>query len=166
MRILGFVFVILLAAAFMWPYVVVYRLGTALSNQDQATLQSLVDLEAIRARYKADFSAQALGLQSPRHPPGDPMEVLANMLNTGAQGLSDLAVNNLITLDWVRETLKPRTAANAAQDPYPSLLLNLSFGFYESPTRFLVRIGELGASPVHFYLTLQDWQWRLTAVYP
>jgi hypothetical protein len=28
------------------------------------------------------------------------MEVLANRLNTGAQGLSDLAVNNLITLDW------------------------------------------------------------------
>jgi hypothetical protein len=40
-----------------------------------------------------------------------------------------------------------------------------AFACFETPTRFLVRAGTLDKNPVHLYLTLQRWQWRVTTVF-
>ena len=41
----------------------------------------------------------------------------------------------------------------------------ISYAFFDRPTGFLVRIGELGEDPVHFRLTLDGASWRVTALY-
>jgi hypothetical protein len=71
--------------------------------------------------------------------------------------LGNLAVDESIDLNWIRSSLNIKESA--------SLRDSINFAIFESPTRFLVRLGNLGENPVHFYLTLTDWDWRLTGIY-
>jgi hypothetical protein len=73
----------------------------------------------------------------------------------------------------------PDIIANAAINQminYPNLLASLrqingslwqhtSFIFFESPTRFMIRLGNLGHNPLYIEMTLQAWVWRVTAIY-
>jgi hypothetical protein len=157
-RILGFIATLLIAAALLWPYYTLYRLDNALANFDQASLNKLVNLEAVRKVHKDSMGSvldRALGPQAFGQLP------MVDMLRKGLNAAGDSAVDSSVDLQWIRDTLYPPPTNHAK----PGLLGALSFAFFESPTRFLVRLGELGTTHVHFYLTLEDWNWRVTAVY-
>jgi hypothetical protein len=48
---------------------------------------------------------------------------------------------------------------------YPSIISDISFAFFESPTIFLIRIGDLGSNPIYLRLQLENWQWRVTGIH-
>ena len=139
-----------------WPYVNLLRLDRALMTNDQETLAKLVDIEAVRETRKKNIEQElkrSLG----------PQGVMPEFMQEGARWMGAAAVDTTITWDWLREKL--RWNKNTRPDVYPSIISDLSYAFFESPTRFIVRIGELGSNPLHLRMVFKNWRWRVTEIY-
>jgi hypothetical protein len=139
-----------------WPYFEYHRLDQALASGDRNALERLVDLEEVRAS-----SARCTEKRLARQVPGQ--GTIPSMVREGARWMGQ-ATGDALTLDALRDRL--RRVEGSPSEPYPSLSGRTTFAFFESPTRFLARIGELDESPLHLRLRMRDWQWRLVAVYP
>jgi len=127
----------------LWPYLNFYRLDNAVSTNNMIVFEQLIDIESIRKVRKENIQWK--------------MQVLQ-----GKKG-----------------SFLPDIIANAAIDQminYPNLLASLrqingslwqhtSFIFFESPTRFMIRLGNLGHNPLYIEMSLQGWVWRVTAIY-
>lgn len=149
----------------LWPYVTVFRLNSALAPDAAADrLVPLVDLTAIQAHYK-----QRLGSTVDAWLPqgGDSDEVIG-WLAHNLRHLGDQALDQAITLDWVRTSL--REAIERAQpqasapSPAASLLSAVDFAFFEAWNRFVIRLGALGANPTHLVLKLENARWQVTDI--
>ncbi len=140
--------ILLSALAYLsWPYINLYQLGNALAKNDQVEMTKWIDLYSIRNIYKENLQWQV------KQTVGNPRN-FPEFLRGGAEMLGDAAIDSMITTDWLRKQLNNGYFHH-----------NLSFAFFESPTRFMMRIGELGHDPIHIQMNLQDWKWRVTAVY-
>ena len=158
MRFVGYMLALALIAFGVWPYYAVFRLDDALSKDDTSGLAPLVDLPAIRANYKSRLTAgagQAL-------PPGDPATALG-WIRQNLERLGDSALEQAITLEWVRDTLRESTVRATNQTP-PYLLAGIDFAFFESYNRFLIRVGDLGRGAAHVRMSLEGTDWRVTDI--
>ena len=156
MRILGYLVLFGLVAFVSWPYYQVFRLDDALGKDDMRTLEQLVDVPAIRRNYKARLEG-GLVLQ-----PGDPSSALA-WLQQNLQRIGDAALEQTITLEWSRDTLK-EAAAHATERQPPYFMAAVSFAFFESYDSFIIRLGELGRNATHVRMRLEDRTWRVTDI--
>jgi hypothetical protein len=151
-----FALVVLAALIFGgWPYYTYYRLDGALAARDDLAMAQLIDLDAVRQNAKA-ASERRLQQQLPGQ---DPVSAL---VRDGAR-LVTRTVTPDVTLDGVREML--RGPAAKADQPYPSLVSRTSFAFFESPTRFVARLGELSDPMTFVVMKFKDWRWRVTEVH-
>jgi hypothetical protein len=142
---------LLLAAAYIgWPYVNIYQLSNSLAQTDDVALTKLIDMDSVRKIYKENLKWRV------SHTIGGQDRHLPDFMRGGAGLLGDAAVDSLINTDWLRKRLD-----NSNRPFYQAI----SFAFFESPTRFMIRVGELGHNPLHLQMNLQDWVWRVTAVY-
>lgn len=132
-----------------WPYVHVYQLDKAINAQDQAALTRLIDLTAVRKTYKEN-----LAWRTQRYTTSD--HLASGLIRQGVDVLGHMAVDTVVDIPWIIEQL---------QHVEGSLWTQVSFAFFESPIRFTIRVGELGHAPAHVQMTLQDWVWRVTAIY-
>jgi hypothetical protein len=160
MRFIGYLVVFALIAFGVWPYYSVFRLDDALSKDDTGELAPLVDLPAIRANYKSRVAAGAGQIL----PPADPGTALG-WIRQNLERLGDSALDQAITLEWVRDTLREATVRATNQTP-PYLLAGVDYAFFESYNRFLIRIGDLGRAPTHVRLSLEGTEWRITDIIP
>jgi hypothetical protein len=155
-RLLCCLLVIVAIAHSGWAYYHVWELDRALLRDDLSALTQLIDLDAVRAERKERMESevdQATGAVG---------AALPNLVREGASQVVGAAVEQQVTLPAIREELRWRDT----DGPYPSLFDNWTFAFFEGPTTFLVRIGDLGQDPVHVRLGMQGWKWRVVAVYP
>jgi len=156
MRFLYFlVFLAILAYAGL-PYVNLYRLDRALMQNERATLNELVDLDALKAQHKAMFEKQVQRSIGEQHGP------VSDLVRDGARWYG-VQTADAIDLDWVRQRLRRQRAS--APDAYPSIITDTTFAFFEWPTRFLIRLGDLGDDPIHVRMSIEDWRWRVTGIY-
>jgi hypothetical protein len=158
MRFFGYLFLFALLAFAIWPYFTVYRLDEAINQEGTAQLATLVDLPAIQANYKARVAANVDGLL----PPTDPDSVMG-WVRQNVERLGDSALQQAITLPWVRDTLRRAVTRATGQSP-PYLIAAIDFAFFESYDRFLIRIGELDRAPVHVRMSLEGTDWRITDI--
>ncbi len=158
MRYLVYLFLFVLLLFGIWPYYYIFRLDGALSKEDTTELATLVDLPAIRANFKARVTAGADQLL----PPADPKSTMG-WIRQNLERLGDSALDQAITLPWVRETLRQAVSEATHQSP-PFLLSGIDFAFFESYNRFLIRIGDLGRNPTHVRLTLEGTEWKITDI--
>jgi hypothetical protein len=158
MRLLGYLVFFALVAFVAWPYYEVFRLDDALGKDDMQELGQLVDLPAIRRNYKERLQA-GLSIQ-PGHQ--DASSALA-WLQRNLQRLGDAALEQAITLEWVRDTLK-EAAARASNRKPPYFIAGITFAFFESYDSFLIRLGELGKNATHVRMRLRDKAWKVTDI--
>ena len=158
MRYIGYLLLFALIAFGIWPYYGVFRLDDALGKPEVTALQDLVDLPAIQANYKQRLS-QGLDIMPQTAQPGD----VLGWLQQNLQRMGDSALTQVITLDWVRDTLREAAAEATKQRP-PYLLAGVTFAFFESYDTFLVRIGDLGAGATHIRMKLEGKEWRVTDI--
>lgn len=130
-----------------WTYYNLYELTAALIENNDRELALRVDLEQIRAHYAMAHS------ETFRPSTVHPNSIIRRAGDTEAETETS---KTLIDMEWVR-----RNVARPANERigWPD------FAFFEEPTRLLIRYGKLGKEPVHAYMTLEDWQWRLSAIY-
>ncbi len=159
-RLLGLLILLAVVAYGIWPYYSVFRLGTALEQPEPDALAPLVDLPAIQAHYKERIAGPVSGLM----PTGDSdSDKVIGWLAANLQKLGDAALDQAITLGWVRERLI--SAVKRANDHGSNTLLTaVDFAFFESWDRFVIRIGRLGEAPTFVVLRLQDGKWRATDI--
>ncbi len=156
MRFLFFLLFVAVLAYAGWPYVGLYRLDRALMANDHVLLDKLVDLNALKAQQKALVEQQV------ERSIGQQQGPIPGLVNSGARWLGDQSAA-VVDLDWVREQLRWRRPT--APDAYPSVISDMTFAFFESPTRFLIRLGDLGQDPIHVRMRTEDWTWRVTEIY-
>lgn len=139
-----------------WPYFELWQLEQALvRKEDQEDLRRLVDLTAVRGEIKRRLNKD-VGV-----PVGNVSNAFVNWLQDGIRRLGQDAIDQLVTLEWVRQQLLSKTKSEDHSD----FLRHVSYAFFDGPDDFLVRIGELGEDPVHLRLSLTLAGWRVTAVY-
>jgi len=158
MRFVGYVFLLALIAFGIWPYYQVFRLDQALGKKDMGTLSELVDLGAIRRNYKERLES-GIDVLPPVAGGGDALKWLTQNL----QRLGDAALDQVITLQWVSDTLKSAAARATTKRP-PYLIAAVTFAFFESYDSFIIRLGELGKNASHIRMRLEHNSWRVTDI--
>jgi len=138
-----------------WPYFHLYQLHRAVINNDSAAIENLVDLKKVNQVFKDNLEWQM------NHMVNSQGNLFPEVVRQGAQTiigtLGNLAAETVV-ID-AQNLLKRLHKING------SLWEETTFAFFESPTRFTIRLGELGRNPIHIQMTLQDWFWRVTAIY-
>lgn len=110
-----------------WPYAYVYRIDKALTENDRATLNRLVDLDAIRAEIKHNIDRDmdtALGVDS---------DGVLGWLKSKVAQIGERAIDESIDLVWVSRMLTTNGAFRQ----------QTTHAFFESWNEFVVRLGEL-----------------------
>ena len=145
---------VLAALAYLaWPYLALWDLDRAIADADPQALAARVDIGSVRDEIRRKLNKDApssIGRLS------DPFIL---WLDQGIRRLGTGALDELVTLDWVRERLR------TASPPGLGLLHQVSYAFFDSPRGFRVRLGASGQAQVHLRMTLQGLRWRITAVY-
>lgn len=160
MRLLGYLFLLALLVFGAWPYYQLFRLDDVLGKNNMTALAQLVDVEAIRANYKARIE-KGLGLQALPQPQ-NPGSALA-WLQQNLERLGSSALEQTITLEWVRDSLK-EAAAHATTKRPPYFMAGVTFAFFESYDSFIIRLGELGLNETHVRMRLDGATWRVTDI--
>jgi hypothetical protein len=159
-RLLGSLLLLAVLAYGIYPYYTVYRIDVALTKPEAKVLLPYLDLPAIRAGYKGRFGGAVDGFV----PRGDSEADRAlGWLAKNLQQLGDTALDQVITLDWVRDQLQDAAARGTVQRP-ANFISGIDFAFFESWNRFVIRLGELGQDTTHVVLTLEGTEWKVTDV--
>lgn len=155
MKTSAFLILLLASAYIAWPYYHVWRLDRAVILDDRQALGAQVDLEAVREQIKRRLNKEVDSSV------GDVSNAFVDWLQDGIRRMGDQAVEQLVTLTWVREQLLSKTRPGDT----PGFIDRIDYAFFDRPDGFLVRIGQLDEDPVHVRLSLQDFAWRVSAVY-
>ncbi len=155
-RILGYLLLLAALGYGLWPFYTVFRLDDAVRNPDPKALAPYVSLAAIQASYRQRLERVVPAFEPRSGPDAD--QVVA-WLKANLTRLGDAALEQGITLDWVRNAL--RESAERTTDNRPALFIDaIDFAFFESWNRFVIRIGPLG-SETHVVLGLEGRDWRI-----
>ncbi|ALG66714.1 DUF2939 domain-containing protein [Beggiatoa leptomitoformis] len=157
MRFLSFLFFLAVVAFVGMPYYTVYKLDNALTANSQTDLSNMVDLEAVKKTYQ-QTATTSLGIEKLANQSIETGSPLGNLVVEQLKQLGQNALQETVDLNWVRNHLLEATTNQ-------KIMSTMNFAFFESPTRFVVRIRELGNNPVFVVMTLQDWSWRITGLY-
>ncbi|MCK5524059.1 MAG: DUF2939 domain-containing protein [Thiomargarita sp.] len=131
------------------PYYSLYEINNAIEKNDNVTFEKWVDIEEVRQIHKENMEWKINNV-------GPQGGIFADTMRKGINAFGNVATDTIIDANWMLERLRK------IKGP---LWEELTFAFFESPTRFTVRLGQLGREPLHIQLTRQDWFWRVTAIY-
>lgn len=147
-----------LLAFVAWPYYRLVQLDDALGNDSLPALAELVDLSAIREHAQHRFTTGVKDLSA-----GAPQGRALDWIRGQIEQLGETALQQAISLEWVMDTLR-QAAIRHSNRPTPYFLSAVSFAFFESPDRFLIRLGEIGDKPTHVRMSLKGYTWRVTDI--
>ncbi len=131
------------------PYFSLYKLQAAVTKNDKVAFEELIDIESIRKIDKENIAWQI------KHNVGSQTDIMSEFMRQGAQVFGNAAVDTIIDSNGIFTRLRQ----------IAPLWEQVTFAFFESPTRFMIRMGQFGHNPLHIQMTLQDWTWRITAIY-
>jgi len=157
MKLLSIPLLLFFLAYIAWPYVTILRLDRALTSNDPTTLEHLIDLNAVQQEFKDRMDKGLRGAVGGENNP------MLEFMTGGIRQLGGSAIEQMITIEWVRARLLSKSDRGPASTP--SFLDAVGFALFESLDLFLIRLGQLGENPVHVRMRLQDWDWRIVAVY-
>ena len=137
-----------------FPYVTLYRLGSAIRSADAATLESLVDWPAVREGIKEDVCDLAADDPDPKNG--------AELPPFGAsfiRGIASSAIDQAVT-----------PQALLAASPAPQALhgadVHVNWAFFDTPTTFMVSLQPPGqADPIKIEMDLRHGEWRVQRVW-
>lgn len=159
-RLLGSLLLLAVLAYGIYPYYVVYRIDVALAKPEAKALLPYLDLPAIRAGHKERFSGTVDSFAPKASSEADRA---LGWLADNLQQLGDTALDQVITLDWVRKQMQDAAARGTLQRP-ANLISGIDFAFFESWNRFVIRLGKLGQNDTFLVLTLEGTEWKVTDI--
>jgi hypothetical protein len=148
-----------LAVAYVaYPYVTLYRLGSAIQGADAATLETLVNWPAVREGIKEDVCDLALDTPGPK-PGGQLPPFGASFM----RGIASSAIDQAVT----PQALLAATTTMPASRPQPrGANVHVNWAFFDSPTTFIVSLqAQEQSEPVKLELDLKHGEWRVQRVW-
>jgi hypothetical protein len=149
-----------------YPYVTLYRLGSAIQRADAATLESLIDWPAVREGIKEDVCD--LSADEPASKNG------AELPPFGAsfvRGITSSAIDQAVTPQALLAATMPLPVTTALpvslppQPPRPTDV-HVNWAFFGSPTTFMVSLQPRGQTvPTKLELDLRHGEWRVQRVW-
>jgi hypothetical protein len=144
-----------------YPYVTLYRLGSAIKGADAATLQSLVDWPAVREGIKEDVCDLAADDQpTVQKADGELPPFGASFM----RGIASSAIDQAVT----PQALLAATAMfPSSRQPAPrGAEVHVSWAFFDNPTTFMVSLQAQGQSePVKLEMDLKGGEWVVQRVW-
>ena len=144
-----------------YPYVTLYRLGSAIQSADATTLEALVDWPAVREGIKEDVCD--LGTDAPGPKTGTSLPPF------GASFVRGIASNSIDKSITPQALLAASTSSLPAKEPARAPQgadVHVNWAFFDSPTTFLVSLRAHGqAEPIKLELDLQHGAWRVQRVW-
>ena len=145
-----------------YPYVTLFRLGSAIQTADAATLESLVDWPAVREGIKEDVCD--LGVDAPS--PGKSGAELPPFGASFVRGIASSSIDKAVT---PQALLAAATTSVVAASPPPTQRgadVHVNWAFFDSPSSFLVSLQARGQSePIKLEMDLRDGEWRVMRVW-
>lgn len=136
-----------------WPYATLWRLNAAIVAGDEAALARLVELPAVREEI-----ARRLNKERPSAIAEFSDDFIA-WLESGIRRNGAGALDDLVTLDWVRAELEARALDRRG------FLPGLTHAWFEGPFYFAVRLGPTDPGALHLRLRFIGVGWRLVTLY-
>jgi hypothetical protein len=149
-----------LAVAYVaYPYVTLYRLGSAIKSADAATLETLVNWPAVREGIKEDVCDLALDTPAPKS--GGELPAF------GASFMRGIASNAIDQAVTPQALLAATSTVPPQSRPAPTGAdVHVSWAFFDSPTTFVVSLQAQGqAEPVKLEMDLRGGEWRVQRVW-
>jgi DUF2939 family protein len=146
-----------------YPYVTLYRLGTAIRSADAATLESLVNWPAVREGIKEDVCD--LVIDTPvQQPEARVQKTLGGLPPFGSsfmRGIASSSIDQAVT----PQALLAATLPNNRPQPRGADV-HINWAFFDSPTSFQVSLRAPGQTePVKLELDLKHGEWRVERVW-
>ncbi len=140
-----------------YPYVTLYRLGSAIKGADAATLESLVDWPAVREGIKEDVCD--LASDDPDQKAGTELPAF------GASFIRGIASSTIDRAVTPQALLAATTVVQA--NPVPrGADVHVQWAFFDSPTSFLISLRPPGKiEPIKLEMDLKHGAWRVTRVW-
>jgi glucose-6-phosphate-specific signal transduction histidine kinase len=149
-------FLFFVVVAFLaWPYVAIYRLDQALERNDQALANEMIDVDAVRKQIKRKLNKNV------ESNIGTVSNSFIGWLQDGIERLGSDAIDEMVNYQWIVSQLR----AHNQDSEQGGFVKHLDYAFFDSPSRLLLRIGQLDDHPVHAHLSLEGLSWRITAIY-
>jgi hypothetical protein len=148
-----------LAAGYVaYPYITLYRLGSAIKSADASTLEKLVNWPAVREGIKEDVCDLALDAPAPKSG-GELPAFGASFMRGIASNAIDQAVTPQALLA-ATSTVPPTRPAPRGAD------VHVNWAFFDSPTTFVVSLQAQGqGDPVKLEMDLKHGEWRVQRVW-
>jgi len=142
-----------------FPYVTLYRLGTAIRSADAATLESLVDWPAVREGIKEDVCDLAADDSEPKDS--------AELPPFGASFIRGVASSTIDQTITPQALLAVTTSLPASPPPQTrGADVHVNWAFFDSPTTFMVSLQPPGpADPIKIEMDLRHGAWRVQRVW-
>ena len=144
-----------------YPYMTLYRLGSAIQSADASTLESLVDWPAVREGIKEDVCD--LGTEAPAS------TTTASLPPFGASFVRGIASNSIDKSVTPQALLAAATTTVPANQPArepKGADVHVSWAFFDSPTTFLVSLRARGQTdPIKLEMDLRNGAWRVQRVW-
>jgi hypothetical protein len=151
--------VLVVAIAYVaYPYLTLYRLGSAIEGADAASLESLVDWPAVREGIKEDICDLVADNPAP--------QVAGALPQFGASFMRGIA-SNAIDQAVTPEALLAATSPVPTKKPAPrGADVHVTWAFFDSPTTFMVSLQAQGQrEPVKLEMDLKNGEWRVRRVW-
>jgi hypothetical protein len=141
-----------------YPYVTLYRLGSAIKDGDAGTLETLVDWPAVREGIKEDVCDLAADDPAPKN--GD---TLAPFGASFMRGIASNAIDQAVTPQALLAVASPPPSRKRIRTGAD---VHVEWAFFDSPTTFTVSIQAQGQTdPVKLEMDLKNGEWRVQRVW-
>jgi hypothetical protein len=140
-----------------YPYVALYRLGTAIRSADAATLEALVDWPAVREGIKEDVCDLAAENSNP-----NTNAELPPFGESFVRGITSSSIDQVVT----PQALLAVAASEPARPSPRGADIHVNWAFFDSPTTFMVSLRPPGqADPIKLEMDLRHGVWRVQRVW-
>lgn len=149
---------VLAAAYAIYPYVALYRLGSAIRNGDAVTLASMVDWSAVREGIKEDICD--LVIDEPKE------AAAAGQLPPFGSGFVHGIASNVVDRRVTPEALVAATKTSEQHQAAQGAAIRVRWAFFAGPAAFVVDLGAPGQTePIRLQMDLRDGGWQVTRVW-
>ncbi len=142
-----------------YPYVTLYRLGSAIQRADSRTLETLVDWPAVREGIKEDLCDLASNDPAPN--------AGGSLPPFGASFVRGIASSSIDQAVTPQALLAATSSLPAPRQPQPrGANVHVHWAFFDNPTTFMVSLQPPGqAKPVKLEMDLRHGEWRVRRVW-
>ena len=144
-----------------YPYVTLYRLGSAIRSADAAALESLVDWPAVREGIKEDVCD--LGSDDPGPKTGRDLPPFGASF---VRGIMSGSIDKTVTPQALLAATTGSVPVSRPPQQPRGADVHVKWAFFDSPTTFMVDLQPPGlADPIKLEMDLRHGEWRVQRVW-